>query len=75
MTRLAILRLITLLALIPTVGACASATENEMQALIEKAQASAERFSADPDPMEALLKVQEEYGSKEGGLAKLFLCA
>ena len=49
MTRSPVLRLITLLTLILTVGACASATENEIQALVEKAQASAERFSADPD--------------------------
>jgi lipid-binding SYLF domain-containing protein len=49
MTRLAILRLIALLTLILTVGACASATKSEKQALVEKAQASAERFSADPD--------------------------
>jgi len=35
--------------LVLTVGACASATQSEKQALVERAQASAERFSADPD--------------------------
>lgn len=49
MTGSARLRFIALLTLILTVGACASATEGEKQALVERAQASAERFSADPD--------------------------
>ncbi len=49
MTRSPTLRLFALLTLILTVGACASATQNEKQALVERAQASAERFSADPD--------------------------
>jgi lipid-binding SYLF domain-containing protein len=48
MTRSAILRLTVLLSLILTVGACASA-ESDIQALVEGAHASAERFSADPD--------------------------
>ena len=49
MTRSSTLRLFALLTLILTLGACASATQNEKQALVERAQASAERFSADPD--------------------------
>jgi lipid-binding SYLF domain-containing protein len=49
MTGSATLRLFALLALIFSLGACASATQGEKQALVEKAQASAERFSVDPD--------------------------
>ncbi len=49
MTRSPTLRLFALLTLILTVGACAWATQNDTQALVERAQASAERFSADPD--------------------------
>jgi lipid-binding SYLF domain-containing protein len=49
MTGSATLRLFALLALLVSVGACASATQSENQALVEKAQASAERFSVDPD--------------------------
>ncbi len=49
MAKSATLRLFALLTLILTVGACASATQSEKQALVERAQASAERFSADPN--------------------------
>ncbi len=49
MTRSTTARFFALLTLIFTVGACASATQSEKQALVERAQASAERFSDDPD--------------------------
>ncbi len=49
MSRPAALRLFALLTLILTLGACASATQSERQALVDRAQASAERFSADPN--------------------------
>ena len=49
MTKSAILRFLAIVTLIFSVGACASATQSEKQALVERAQATAERFSADPD--------------------------
>jgi lipid-binding SYLF domain-containing protein len=42
-------RFFALLTLIFAVGACASATQSEMQALVDRAQATVERFAADPD--------------------------
>jgi lipid-binding SYLF domain-containing protein len=64
MTRLATLRLFTLLTLILTVNACTSATQSEKQALVERAQASAERFSADPD----MSWFRDNLGNAEGVL-------
>ncbi len=64
MTRSATLRFFALLTLILTVGACASATQSEKQALVEKAQASAERFSADPD----MAWFRDKLGDAEGVL-------
>ncbi len=64
MTSSATLRLTALLTLILTVGACASATKSEKQALVQKAQASAERFSADPD----MAWFRDNLGDAEGVL-------
>ena len=64
MTRSAILRFAALLTLILSVGACASATRSEKQALVQKAQASAERFSADPD----MAWFRDNLGDAEGVL-------
>ena len=43
------LRVFAPLVVLLAVGACGTASQNEKQALVERAQASAERFSADPD--------------------------
>ncbi len=64
MTRSPTLRLFALLTLILTVGACASATQNEKQVLVERAQASAERFSADPN----MTWFRDNLGDAEGVL-------
>ena len=64
MTRSTTARFFALLTLIFTVGACASATQSEKQALVERAQASAERFSADPD----MAWFRDNLGDAEGVL-------
>ncbi len=64
MTRSAILRFFALVTLILSVSACASATQSEKQALVEKAQASAERFAADPD----MAWFRDNLGEAEGVL-------
>ncbi len=64
MTKSAILRFFALVTLILSVSACASATQSEKQALVEKAQASAERFSDDPD----MAWFRDNLGDAEGVL-------
>ena len=64
MTRSTTARFFALLTLIFTVGACASATQSEKQALVERAQASAERFSADPN----MTWFRDNLGDAEGVL-------